>query len=435
MSTLIVFLPPPETNTAHTGSATGTGVAGDYRYALTLDGHSLRDQGQVPAALLPQPGRSGGEVVALIPAQALSWHQVTLPKGVQANTPRLRAVLEGLLEERLLDDPTTLHLALASPLRANAPVWVAACNRAWLQAAVQALESAGRPVARIVPEATPMAPGDTSASLLHAIGSADAGHWLATGWGAERGVSLLPLSGAALALLAIDADAHLPPEVWAEPAVAAQAEALLGRPVTLQTPAQRWLAAARSPCDLAQFELASSGRSRALKKIAARSASLLWAPQWRAARWGVAALLAFNLLGLNAWAWHEENALRSKQAALNNMLLKNFPHVQTVVVAPLQMEREVALLRQASGGISGGDLESMLAALSRLAPPDRHLTAIEFAAGEAAFKGLNLSAEENRDIALRLQALGYNARSDGEQLRLQRLQPQQQQPQPQRAAP
>ena len=57
-----------------------------------------------------------GEIVAVVPARALSWQQVTLPQGATAQASRLRAVLEGLLEEHLLDDPAQLHFAL-QPLR------------------------------------------------------------------------------------------------------------------------------------------------------------------------------------------------------------------------------------------------------------------------------------------------------------------------------
>ena len=404
MSTLIVFLAPPS-----------AAPAGDYRYALTLDGHAVTDHGSVPLALLPHTTRAGGDVVAVVPAQALSWHQVTLPKGTGANTPRLRAVLEGLLEERLLDDPAALHFALAPGLRAGEATWVAACNRAWLQAAVQALEEAGRPVARIVPEFAPAAADDTAPAALYAIGTPDAAQWVAQGWGPERSsVTVLPLSAPALLLLQPPADAP----VLAEPAVAAQAEALLGRPVTLHTSAQRWLASARSPWDLAQFDLASSGRSRALKKAGTLGTSLLRAPQWRAARWGAAALLLVNLVGLNAWAWRENSALQAQQATVRSTLTQTFPGVQVVVDAPLQMEREVALLRQSTGGVSGRDLEAILGSLSAVAPANRAATAIEFAAGEARIKGLGLDASEASSIATRLQAQGYAARTDGDSLRV-----------------
>ena len=46
--------------------------------------------------------------MAVVPARALSWQRVQLPPGLALGagqqTPRLRSVLEGLLEDRLLDD-------------------------------------------------------------------------------------------------------------------------------------------------------------------------------------------------------------------------------------------------------------------------------------------------------------------------------------------
>lgn len=404
MSTLIVALAPP-----------GAAPTADYRYALTLDGHTLTDQGSVPAALLPRTGRAGGDCTVVVPARALSWHRVTLPKGTGPNSPRLRAVLEGLLEERLLDDPTALHFALAPGVRAGETAWVAACNRAWLQAAVQALEQAGRPVARIVPELAPAdEPGTETSATLYAMGTPDDAQWATVGLGPDRGVTVLPLSAAALALVQLPTDTPIP--VLAEPAVAAQAEALLGRPVTLQTGAERWLASARSAWDLAQFELASSGRTRALKKAGTLGTSLLRAPQWRAARWGAAALVLVNLLGLNAWAWREKSALQDKHNSVRSLLTQTFPGVRVVVDAPLQMEREVAQLRQSAGGVSGRDLEAILGSLSAATPANKSATAIDFAAGEARIKGLNLSTEEASQVRTRLQAQGYGVRTEADSL-------------------
>ena len=89
MSTLILFLPPAR-----------PGPASEYAYTLTADGHSALQHATAPAALLPEPTRPGGEVVAVVPARALSWQRVTMPAGVPLGagqqTPRLRSVLEGL---------------------------------------------------------------------------------------------------------------------------------------------------------------------------------------------------------------------------------------------------------------------------------------------------------------------------------------------------
>ena len=404
MSTLIIALPLPDAP-----------AAAEYRYALSADGVALGSQGAAPLALLPAVPRASGDIVALVPLRALSWHRVTLPKGTHAGSPRLRAVLEGLLEERLLDEPASLHFALEPGARRAERIWVAACNRAWLRDALQALEAAGRPVSRVVPEFAP--PPDTGADTrhwaLHAIGSSpEQGTWVAVGQGADQGITSLPLAASALVLLQPDADTP----VWAEPAVAAPAEALLGRPVALQTPAERWLLAARSGWDLAQFDLASTGSTRALKKAGSWGNSLLRAPQWRAARWGALVLLAVNLVGLNAWAWREQSTLQSKQQAVRGTLQQTFPGVKVVVDAPVQMEREVALLRQATGGVSGRDLEAMLGALAQALPADKALQALEFSGAEARLKGASLSPEQINTAAAQLRAAGYSLRQDGDTL-------------------
>ena len=114
-----------------------------YGWALwSADGRQVREHGSAVPALLP----SADEVLLGVPAAVLSWHQVTLPQGSLGGNVRVRALLNGLLEDRLLDDPEQLHFALAPGAQAGAPAWVAACNRAWLRAAVQAIESTGRRV-------------------------------------------------------------------------------------------------------------------------------------------------------------------------------------------------------------------------------------------------------------------------------------------------
>lgn len=141
----------------------------------------------------------------------------------------------------------------------------------------------------------------------------------------------------------------------------------------------------------------------------------LWqSPAWRPARWGAALLLLANLIGLNAWAWKEQSALQARRAALKDTLTQTFPHVRVVVDAPLQMEREVAALRQATGAASGRDLEAILAALGASMAPGRTAGAIEFVAGEARIKGLQLGPEEASSLSVQLKGQGYSARAEGD---------------------
>lgn len=411
MSTLILHLPPEP-----------PGPATDYAYTLTADGHTALRQASATAALLPEPTRPGGEVVAVVPVRALSWQRVTLPPGLAAGpgqqTPRLRAVLDGLLEDRLLDDASQLHFALEPGARAGAPAWVAVCSRPWLRAHLQVLEAAGRRVARVVPE---YAPGATASGRPEwiALGTPEDACLVATGHGPDQAVMVLPLAAAPLALgsAAPDADGN-GPRIQAEPAVAALAERTLGHPVDLLTTSQRALAAARSDWDLAQFDLASTGRTRALRRVGSTASAWLHAPQWRAARWAAGLLVVAHLVGLNAWAWQERQALQTKQAAVRSTLTRTFPQVQVVVDAPLQMERELALLRQAAGSVSPRDLEPLLAAAGAALPDGRLPTAIEYASGELRLRGVDLTPDETTALSARLQPTGYRARLDDGSLTL-----------------
>ena len=78
------------------------------------------------------------------------------------------------------------------------------------------------------------------------------------------------------------------------------------------------------------------------------------------------------------------------------------------------MEREVAALRQATGAASGRDLEAILMALSLAAPANRTLAAIEFVAGEARVKGLQLSIQEAASLSGQLKSQGYVARQESD---------------------
>ncbi|MEP6824482.1 MAG: type II secretion system protein GspL [Ramlibacter sp.] len=390
----IVVLLPPASITAST----------ELVYLLTPDGRQAGVHASASAALLPQPAGAGAEIVAIAPAAALSWHQVELPRGTSAGSPRLRAVLQGLLEERLLDEPEALHFALQPAHRASGTVWVAVCDRAWLRSAVQVLEAAQRPITRIVPEFAPE--GVTS---LFALGDPEQAQLVVTG---PEGVALLPLAGTSLALLpAVDDNTPL----MAEPAVAALAEQVLQHKVELQQAPQRWLRAAQSEWDLAQSEFASSGRARTFKKLAGGWAQMLRAPQWRPARWAVAAMVALNLLGLNAWAWKESAVLQAKRETVRNTLTQTFPQVKVVVDAPVQMEKEVAALRLATGGSSGRDLEAMLGALATVAP-EQPVTGLEFSGTTLRARGVANSPDQAGNLAMRLRGLGYAAAMQGDTL-------------------
>ncbi len=401
MTTLIVTLP-----LALLGNAT------EYEYVLTQNGLTVVGHGRTTAALLPVTRTLAGEVVAVVPARALSWHRLTLPKGTRAdsasNPQRLRAVLSGLLEEHLLDEPEQVHFALPPTARADEPVWVAVCDRAWLHASLQALEAAHQPVSRIVPEFTPdiQAPNPNTLYITEGILPAQ----LVVP--SPQGVMVLPLSRAALTLL--DWPEH--GALVAQPSVASVSEQWFQRPVSLQPSEQRCLTAAQSDWNLAQFDLINTSHTRTLKRLNSVWQTFLHAPQWRAARWCSVLLMSIHLLGLNAWAWKERAVMDSQRAAIRATLTDTFPEVKVIVDAPVQMARALTNLQQATGTPSGQDLEAILGHLSALLPAGQSLSAIEFVAGETRLKGLILSTEETSTLITQLKTKGYAAHIEADSL-------------------
>lgn len=389
MTTLIVKLPRDPADTT-----------APYDYVLAQDGKKVGEHSRAPVGLLPL---AGGEVVAVVPVRHLSWHQVQLPRGTlgrgflhETDATRLRAVLEGLLEDQLLDEMPHLHLALQPQARTDAPVWVAVCDRDWLRAGQHALEQAGRPASRIVPEFAP----DSLTDALHVIGEPDEAYMVFPAGGS---VAMWPLSAESVAQLNWPETAGL----VAEPAVANLAERLFKRSVTLQPAAQRCLQASESSWDLAQFDLVSSSRTRTWKRLSDWLGGFARSSRWRAARWALLALLAVNLVGLNAWAWKEQALIHAKRTALREILTTTFPHVRVVVDAPLQMTREVAALQRASGIASGHDLETMLGVFGAVAPVVHPPDVIDFVPGEIRMKGFKLEDAQVSQIAFKVRPQGY----------------------------
>ena len=403
MATLILTLP-------RTGLQAGSVVD----YVLSPDGLAVGTASSAPVALLPSAGTGRvTETLLLVDAAQLSWHRVQLPKGAAANSARLRAVLEGLLEDQLLDDPATLHFALAPDAAKDASTWVAVCDKAWLRNGLQAFEAAGITVARIVPELVPDALADASQSAgagsLYAIDNAGQPLLLHA---SASGVTPWPLQASTVALLQWPQDAAL----HAEPAIAALAEQLFGRSVQLQSRAERALAACQSDWDLAQLDLVNNQRSRSLKRMGSAARTLLQAPRWRAARWSLLALIAVNLLGLNVRAGAERAALQAQRKAIDTVLTGTFPATQVVVDAPVQMQRAVAALQQGAGALGGSDFESLMGAWSQAAPGAGAPAGLDFSKGELRLKGLNVPSDTLAQATLVLQGQGYRLTPAGPDL-------------------
>lgn len=399
MSLLIVYLPP--------------GSPGEYVWVRSNNGQRVRAHGEVAPALLPAAGR-GVEVVAVASAQRLSWLRATLPHGLKSGSPKLRAALTGLLEDALLDDPQDVHFAVREPLQSGSSQWVAACRRDWLQAHLQALEAAGRPVARIVPE---LSPSDGQPGVI-ACGTPDAAWLYMRGHGIPGGAQALPLAPGAFSVLSARTLRNM--RWFAEPAVADLAAQTFGNEPTLLSAPERLLAASRSSWDLAQFDFARSAAARSARQLGSAWRNFWHAPLWQPARWGLVLLLLANLIGLNAAAWQSNRDLSARRKAISATLTQTFPHVRVVTAMPvLQMQREVDALRQATGAASASGMEAMLAALGEALPSGSVPAALEYAGGSLRAGGAVPEAGALAEGQQRLHALGYRLNAEGDTLLLQ----------------
>ncbi|MBK6786821.1 MAG: general secretion pathway protein GspL [Betaproteobacteria bacterium] len=359
MSMLVIQLPPrPRLQARQVGgdAAAPWRLPQEWSFVLSDDGRTVVQAGQSAAALLPR-----ADSLVLVLAEAdVGWHRLPIPRAPAA---RLRAALAGVMEEALLDDDDALHFALAPGAAPGREGWIAVTHRPWLAAALAALEGAGRTVERVVPASMPSGqPGDAARGhFFTAEAGDDAVPWLTLAH--AEGVACLRLAGGlARALLPAAGEAVR----WTTtPAAAAAAESWLGAPVPLLSDAERALEAAQGAANLRQFDLAARHRgSRALRAGTQR----FFSREWRSVRLGLVALAVLHLLGLNAYAWQQREALVAKRQAMAELLRSTHPGVRAVLDAPVQMQRETERLRAAAGRAGDNDLEVLLAAAAAAWP-------------------------------------------------------------------
>ncbi|MBT9486501.1 MAG: general secretion pathway protein GspL [Rubrivivax sp.] len=340
MSVLVVLIPPrprPKTRDGLPPPA-----ATEWSWLLSTDGQTVAQQGRGAPADWP----AADSCVAVLSPTDLAWLPATLPKAPAA---RLRQALLGVLEDQLLDDETALHFAVAPDAAAGQPTWVAVLHKPWLAEWLQRFEAAGRPIERVLPLGVP---GGAPAGHFEPDPQGD-GERLQLSWSDSSGALCLALDGS----LARSRTATEGAAWTATPSAAAAAEAWLGRPVDVVGEAERALAAARSGWNLMQFDLAPRHRgATALREGWHRFLS----PAWRPVHVGLVALLVLNLVGLNAWAWTQQQALSERRQAMVSLLQSTHPQVRAVLDARRQMTRETEQLRAAAGQPGDNDLETLL---------------------------------------------------------------------------
>lgn len=418
MSKLIVAIPwtfPNADSSAVVSDKTNSRNHWEYDFVLANhDATNLINSSKAPMELLPS-----AEVTVLVaPAKALSWHQIDLPKVPRT---RMRSALDGLLEERLLDDTQALAFALAPDAnqgKAASKTWVAVCEKAWLSNAISLFESNGHRVTQVVPEFSPA--HTTSPESVFITGVPEDAYVTRIN---SSGILTLPLKNSQQAQHKVSSghtemvDLHEETWVHAEPAVAELAEKNLSQHVTIRQISTGLLQCAQSNWDLAQFENKLSGDSEFIKRFRRKLRSFWVDSQWRPVRWGLLGIFLVNVIGLNAWAWHQKSSLAEKKSQVALLLTQSFPNVKTVVDPQLQMDKEMALLRQAAGAVSMQSFETLLSVFSlanQSGVVKKTPNTIEFTGNKLVLTGIELAANELTAVQAKLKQSGYAIKMEGD---------------------
>ena len=403
MSLLVVQLPPRERLGARSGAAdaaAGARLPSEWHFVFSADGRSVGHTGHASTALLPR----ADQVVLLLAAADVSWHRIDVPKAPAA---RLREALAGVMEEALLDEGPALHFALADDASPGRSGWVAVTDGPRLATALAALESAGQGVEKVVPAALPVAAArghfHLGAGLEGESADADASPWLTLAQ--PDGVLHLRLGGLARTRLPVEGAGSVR---WTStPAAAQAAERWLGSSLSLQGEAEHALEAALARVNLRQFDLVPRTRgTRALRQAAKR----FFSAEWRPVRLGVAALLVLQLVGLNAYAWQQRQALTERRALMAELLRAAHPGVRTVLDAPVQMQRETDRLRAAAGRAGDGDLEALLSTAAAAWPDGLGPTqTIRFEPGSLTLAAPGWGEPQIQQFRERIRSTGHGA--------------------------
>jgi general secretion pathway protein L len=188
--------------------------------------------------------------------------------------------------------------------------------------------------------------------------------------------------------------------------------------VTVLGDAERAGQALRSPWNLRQFDLAPRHRGASAVRAAWRR---FLSPAWRPVHVGLAALVAINLIGLNAWAWQQQRALAERKQAMLALLRTTHPQVRAVLDAPLQMARETERLRAAAGQPGDTDLETLLGVAAAAWPVDEPPTeSLQFEPGRLVLGIDEWDAQRLAEFREQIAPAGWQATSSGRQLTLTR---------------
>ena len=324
METFIIQLPVNSfvEGASYEVAISGVGVAPDFTRSRLKAG--ARDQQRF------------GEILGIVPARRLSWHRIQLPVAFRRKRKQINAFIRGALEDKLLDELSDLHFAIAPRVGADGMVWVAVCDRLWLMNHLDGLAALGLSLTRLIPELSP----DTAKGPL-AIGHGDKPMlWLSS---VDGGLWSLPLNREAVNSIGYELgeNAHgTKPVIYADPSGSRFVSNLSDLRVELMDVAGHLAWVRASDWDLLQGPLESKV-TRRLMMGSRRKVARWWREErWRRFRYGVVALLFCNVVGLNVWVYLTRANWEAQQQQMLQLFRETFPEVKAVIDPHRQMLAE-----------------------------------------------------------------------------------------------
>ena len=387
-----------------TGAHAGRWVLFDAR------GSVLRE-GEGEPASMPLAER----IVAVVPVSRMVFIETALPPVGDAKRD---ALLRYAIEDKLTIDPATVHaVVLGRALgedTANLFV-VAAIDRSWLRGAIDWLATAGRTPQLVVAasEGIDAVGYEWRVVLAGRRGFAKRPDGFVYGFDADaNGAPPFALSlalremiklGRAPTALAVSADGDAS-------ALVSGWSASLGVPIrpaaaddtTLRAPHWSRLRA-NSPANLLQGEFARAGSRDA------------WVQALRPALYVMAAMFALQWLGTVADWWRLDRQRRAALTAQEQLFRETFPQAQTIVDAPLQMQRNVAALRRERGMAASDAARLQLARLAQIAAsePQLKIKSVEIDGRNATLQGDWSAATLPAGMRERITGMGAEFESTG----------------------
>jgi general secretion pathway protein L len=350
---------------------------------LLLDKRNVTQRaGRAALSLLPRASAT----VLIVAARDLLLTAAQMPplKG-----PRLRQALPNVVEDQLIQDPQTCHIAVDPVALASGRRVLAVIDRGWFRFVLEAFANAGHRNVKAVPAMRCLPLHESVADTPNPFVAGILGDVLATAPILLGGDTLRPPESATARVeiaiargehaalgegLAIPADAvtstlnalagaqpmtlyTLRDVPGAEPRLASARPAIPGaEPLTFETLARNALA---NHFDLCQFEFAAQPwrLDRATMRRLKLPVALL------------AGALVVSMIGINIQWMQLARQRDAINAQMTETLLNTFPKTTVVLDAPDQMSRQLDRLRLVSGQLSPSDFLSLADALARALGP------------------------------------------------------------------